>query len=220
MSSGPDRRETPCYFVFSAAIGIPCATSCDGFGEAEEKISLESAWRVGQLIAGRYRLASPLDRDGSGDTWLVDDSLLDRTLMIRRFENMMSNRAAGDLRRIASLASLSHPFLIAIHDVINRPDGSAWVVMGWPDGITLRERLDRNGTLTQAEAIGAAGSLLEALDYLHGREILHGNVRPESIVQSREGRVLLIPDAAGPIRHSRDPRQADMPSVYEAPEVV
>ncbi|WP_160573642.1 serine/threonine-protein kinase [Actinomadura physcomitrii] len=181
---------------------------------------MESAWQVGQLIMGRYRVAAPSDRGGSGDTWLVDDLLLHRTLMIRRLESSVSDRAAGGLRRVASLARLSRPSLITIHDVILGPDDSVWLVMDRPDGITLRERLDRNGTLTHAEAIGTAESLLEALDSLHRFELLHGDVRPENVVQAPEGRALLTLDAATVVRDRHVPGPGDVPTAYAAPEAV
>jgi hypothetical protein len=111
---------------------------------------LESAWHVGQLIAGRYRLTSRLGHAGSRDIWLVHGRWLGRTVMLRRFKNVPLT-GAERYGRIASLARLDHPALIAIRDFSYVSDGAGWVVMGWPGGTTLRERLDGVGTLSRAD---------------------------------------------------------------------
>jgi serine/threonine-protein kinase len=63
--------------------------------------------------------------------------------------------------------------------------------MTFVEGPTLREFLNHHGTLPLADTVRIAGDLLDALDHAHGRGIIHRDVKPENVVLSNQGAVLL-----------------------------
>ncbi|MBM3457235.1 MAG: hypothetical protein FJX77_01695, partial [Armatimonadetes bacterium] len=89
-------------------------------------------------------------------------------------------------REARALASLSHPNIVRIFEkgeLAGRPYFSMELVRG----TTLRDRLRYSGPLSVPELVRLALELCSALEYLHCRDIIHRDVKPENI--------MLLPDA-------------------------
>ncbi|GEM_PF-3002256 len=101
---------------------------------------------------------------------------------------------AGLNRDRQRLTLLGDTSLVRIRDAgvapgVAGPQG--FVVTDALDGETLAARLERDGPLSLPEASAILRSLANALDALHGAQIVHGNVRPESVLLPRTGKALL-----------------------------
>jgi eukaryotic-like serine/threonine-protein kinase len=63
--------------------------------------------------------------------------------------------------------------------------------MSYVEGATLRQHLDSSNQLPVAETLRIAGDLLSALAHAHGQGIIHRDVKPDNVVLSADGAVLL-----------------------------
>src|SRR6184192_1778908 len=95
---------------------------------------------------GRYRIAKKLGEGGMGVVFVATDPELERSVAVKvmRQRREIDDSLAQRLRREAqSLAKLSHPNVVAVHDV-GVDDGDLYIVMQLVDGTTLDKYLDQD----------------------------------------------------------------------------
>ena len=96
-------------------------------------------------------------------------------------------------------------------------DGLELVSMEYVDGQTLLEVLRERGPLELAEAQDIASQFLAGLEAIHAAGFIHRDVKPENIMVTRAGRVVVMD--FGLARHEADPsRSASGTPAYMAPE--
>ncbi|MCL7972481.1 MAG: protein kinase, partial [marine benthic group bacterium] len=111
---------------------------------------------------------------------------------VLRPEAVRRTKAMSRFRREArSLARVSHPNVVSIFRVGDLTGQTPYLVMQYVRGSDLAERLKQAATLPVPEACSLLGSIASALSAVHSHEIVHRDVRPESILCAQDGRVLL-----------------------------
>ncbi|WP_341394154.1 serine/threonine-protein kinase [Arthrobacter sp. G119Y2] len=146
-----------------------------------------------RLISGRYRLNEPIGHGGMATVYRGQDEALGRDIAVKLFR--ASAVAPDDVDRqeteMRLLASLSHPGLVTLFDAgkddAGRDDGEAgepraFLVMELVDGPDLRKRLRDVERLPPAEAAYLGAELAGALAYIHGRGVIHRDVKPANIL--------------------------------------
>lgn len=99
------------------------------------------------------------------------------------------------LREAATLASLDHPGIVRILRQF-AANGTAYFVMPFVEGVAfdrlIEERKVKNKPFTQEELLGITTRMLNALKYLHERDIYHRDIKPANILITQEGVPALI----------------------------
>ena len=85
------------------------------------------------------------------------------------------------LREIRTIATLQHPHILGLIDS-GEVGGTAYYVMPFVDGESLRDRLAREKQLPVADAILIASQVAAALDYAHRHGVIHRDIKPENIL--------------------------------------
>ena len=98
--------------------------------------------------------------------------------------------AARFLRKSKALTALQHPHMLPIYD-FGIEDGLAYLVMPYIRSGTLFDLLNREGTLSLANAARYLEQAAAALHYAHTHGIIHGDVTPSNIMLDADRRVLL-----------------------------
>jgi len=98
--------------------------------------------------------------------------------------------AARFLRKSKALAALQHPHVLPVYD-FGIEDGLAYLVMPYIRSGTLFDLLNREGTLSLANAARYLEQLAAALHYAHMRGITHGDVTPSNILLDADRRALM-----------------------------
>ncbi|MHC4536097.1 MAG: serine/threonine-protein kinase [Planctomycetota bacterium] len=91
-------------------------------------------------------------------------------------------------REARSLAKLSHPRIVSVHDFGHTEEGLYYFIMEFIDGTDLR-RMIQSGKLSPAEALAIVPQVCEALQFAHEEGIVHRDVKPENILLDKKGRV-------------------------------
>lgn len=143
--------------------------------------------REGELIAGRYRIVSPIGNGGMGQVWLAEDTLLRRRVALKEIEfrgtndlDVIAARRARAYREARAAASVKHPGVVEIFDVILK-DKDPWIVMARVEGVSLDELIPK-GTLQERDIARIGLCAAAALDALHRKGVRHRDVKPANIV--------------------------------------
>ncbi len=139
--------------------------------------------RLKAALADRYRIERPLGSGGMATVWLARDLKHQRAVAIKVLRPDLAEVLGPKrfLREIEITAGLSHPHIVPLHDS-GEADGTAFYVMPWVEGESLRERLRREKQLSVEEAVSIAREVASALAYAHARGVIHRDIKPENIL--------------------------------------
>ena len=128
-----------------------------------------------------------------GDVYVAFDERLDREVAVKILPKRLANDpdAVSRFRSEAkTLAALSHPNIITIHDV-GSYDGVQFVVMELLKGSTLRDLL-LSGPLRVPRALEISTAVLDGLVAAHTHQISHRDIKPENIFVTSEGQIKIL----------------------------
>ena len=200
-----------CGNCFSELKGEICP-NCGYINSAD--VQEPYALAVGTVLKGRYLLGKTIGKGGFGITYLSYDILHDKTVAVKEyFPRGIAVRASDNVSvevlasgqvdsfkegqekfsyEAAMLSKVKNcPEIISIFDVFDE-NGTAYFVMEFVNGITLKEYTASNGTITPNQAVYILKKLLPSLDILHKYNIIHRDITPENIMLCLNGDVKLI----------------------------
>lgn len=131
-----------------------------------------------------------------GLVYLADDPLLNRQVAIK-LVNFADDGTKRDvsrewlLRDAKAVANLSHPNIVNVHDVVEEAD-SAFIVMEYIEGDSLSAYLGKLPVPDLAFSIQILRQMAAALDYAHGKGVIHRDVKPGNVILGPGGIAKLV----------------------------
>jgi serine/threonine-protein kinase len=134
-------------------------------------------------LADRYRLERELGAGGMATVYLAYDLRHDRKVAIKVLKPELAAVIGAErfLREVKTLATLQHPHILGLIDS-GEVNGTAYYVMPFVDGESLRDRLRREKQLPIGDALRTATEVAAALDYAHRHGVIHRDIKPENIM--------------------------------------
>ncbi|MDQ3368092.1 MAG: serine/threonine protein kinase, partial [Myxococcota bacterium] len=170
------------------------------------------------VTLGRYHLLEKVGAGGMGVVWGAWDPELDRRVAIKLVK--AERRAARDriLLEGQALAKLSHPNVVAVHDVGVIGD-QVYIVMEWVRGKDLRAYCQQPHTVRELLSIYRAAA--DGLSAAHRAGLVHRDFKPDNAILGDDGRVRVLDFglARGEVHAepASDPGVAELRSPAERP---
>jgi tRNA A-37 threonylcarbamoyl transferase component Bud32 len=175
---------------------------------------------------GRYEVVRELGRGAMGTVFLARDTALERLVALKTFRDDPSASGIEDsiasrrrmLREAQRAGTLSHPNIVTIFDIVEgEEEGSAYIVMEYVEGRGLDDRLKSSVPLPLEETTALVSQIASALDHLHGRGIVHRDVKPANVLVARDGNVKITDFG---VARSEDPSQTLDSEIYGTPQYM
>ena len=144
-----------------------------------------------RVLANRYELGDEIGRGGMARVHIATDRLLERTVAVKVLSALdaRDDTAVERFRREAqAVARLNHPNIVAVYDW-GEDDDTAFIVMEYVNGQTLREVLYDRGRLTALEAASVGAEIADALAFAHRNGVVHRDVKPGNVLITPDGEV-------------------------------
>ena len=144
----------------------------------------------GEFRVQGYDIDALVSAGATGEVWLARRHGSGEPVALKRLRPR-DQAARDEVRRLVSLVDiLGHPHLLRIQDSL--PFGDELVlVLDHADGGSLDQLLNGRGALDPGEVVTAVAPVAEALAAAHERGLVHGDVTPEHILFTADGRPLL-----------------------------
>src|SRR5512143_604535 len=142
---------------------------------------------------GPYEIVGLLGAGGMGEVYRARDTRLGRLVAIKILPDAVSHnpdRVARFETEARSLAALSHPNILAIHD-FGQSDGRLYTVTELLEGESLQDRLF-GGPLAWRKAAELTASIADGLASAHATGIVHRDLKPANISILSDGRVKIL----------------------------
>ncbi|WP_150251479.1 serine/threonine-protein kinase [Nocardiopsis deserti] len=150
-----------------------------------------------RTLRGRYQLLAEIGRGGMGRVWRAHDTELNRTVAVKEIllgpglDDHERDRMAARARREAQATAMGgHPNIVTVHDIV-QDDGRPWIVMEFLSGRSLHALVRQEGPRGARVTAQWGLALLSALTTAHGQGITHRDVKPENVMVTDTGRVVL-----------------------------
>jgi serine/threonine-protein kinase len=139
--------------------------------------------RLTTALSDRYRIERELGAGGMATVYLAEDLKHGRKVAIKVLRPELAAVIGADrfVREIRTIAALQHPHILGLIDS-GGVNGTAYYVMPFVEGESLRDRLSREKQLPVRDAIRLAGEVAAALDYAHRHGVIHRDIKPENIL--------------------------------------
>ncbi|MFC1604445.1 protein kinase [Planctomycetota bacterium] len=143
---------------------------------------------------GSFEIGEMIGRGGMGVVYLARDTKLDRSVAIKSMPAELQANSTAQMRfkrEAKLLASLNHPNIAVIHDIIEQDAGSGYLVLEYIPGQTLTERIAHK-PLKLDDALSIGGQIAEALLGAYENGVTHRDLKPSNIKITPEGRVKVL----------------------------
>ncbi|MEM9461258.1 MAG: serine/threonine-protein kinase [Myxococcota bacterium] len=180
---------------------VPTPAEAKGSGSQDTETQQRIAARVRERLfsggwepqrIGRYLVLEPIGRGGMGNVYAAYDDLLDRKIavkVLRDEEFPGEDDRYRFLREAQALARLSHPNVVAVHEV-GHSDDELFIAMEFVRGQSLAQWLKTSPPwLHVLEAFVQAGRGLAAA---HQAELVHRDIKPSNIVRGDDGAIKVL----------------------------
>jgi serine/threonine protein kinase len=146
---------------------------------------------IGTEIANRYQIIAELGSGGFGIVYRALDKQLGRDVAIKTTTGLRSFVAGRVRDEAKTVASLNHPRIVAIHDLVELRADELLIVMECLEGQSLDTYLGGH-RLSAREAVTIGAQILDALQHAHAKKIVHSDLKPGNLFVLQDRSIKLL----------------------------
>ncbi len=148
---------------------------------------------IGKKIS-HYQIVEKLGEGGMGVVYKARDTRLDRFVALKFLQTVLPATTQDTVRffhEAKAASSVDHPNICTVYDFDETPEGQTFIVMGYYEGKTLKERLEE-GTIPPAEAVAIALAVADGLAAAHHKGIVHRDIKSSNVLLTADGQVKIM----------------------------
>ena len=146
--------------------------------------------RVGQQL-GNYRLLRELGRGAFAEVYLAEHLYLERLAAIKVLYVRMDHETQEQFQREArTIAHLQHPHIVQVLE-FGIDEQTPYLVMEYTPGGTLRSQHPKGTRLPVEQIVTYVKQIASALDYAHQQRVIHRDVKPDNVLVTAAGKIVL-----------------------------
>jgi serine/threonine protein kinase len=166
---------------------------------------------IGYTIVGRFEIIKVIAQGGFGIAYRAYDKNFHREVCIKELFLPKSQRLAdysvqtaaingydgsyfinNFLSEARKVANIRNENIVEVRDVFEA-NGTAYIVMEYINGISLSEKVNKDGPLNQNQAVTFFKTLCDAVSKLHSISLIHRDIKPDNIlIEEKTNRLVLI----------------------------
>ncbi|MCB2305748.1 Stk1 family PASTA domain-containing Ser/Thr kinase [Clostridium estertheticum] len=149
---------------------------------------------IGTFLLNRYELLENIGEGGMGTVYKAKCHVLNRFVAVKILKSELSNDeefVSRFKREATSIAKLSHPNIVNVHDVCSENNVN-FIVMEYVDGKTLKQIIKENGRLTSKKTLDIVFQIAKALQCAHTSGIIHRDIKPDNIMITKDEMVKVM----------------------------
>ncbi len=146
------------------------------------------------VLQDRYRIERQIGQGGMGAVYIATDERFGSTVAIKETLFLDEKFRKAFEREARLLNSLRHSALPRVSDHFVDGNGQ-FLVMEYIDGEDLSEMMEHEGkAFALADVLNWTDQLLDALDFLHTREmpVIHRDIKPQNLKLTKRGEIILL----------------------------
>ncbi|MGH7498554.1 MAG: serine/threonine-protein kinase [Gemmatimonadales bacterium] len=138
---------------------------------------------LAEALSDRYTVERQFAQGGMATVYLAHDVREKLAVAIKVMDPRLATVLGPERfrREIGIAGSMAHPLIVPLYDSGNVGD-VLYYIMPYVEGESLYQRLERERRLPLEDALQVTHDVASALEYAHGRGVLHRDVKPENIL--------------------------------------
>ena len=159
--------------------------------------NVKSILTKGQIIDDKYSVSFFMKKGSYAETYRVQNEAKE-TKFLKLFDFSKLHRTqfteSGDVLEIEMLKQIKHSNLIKYSDsenIVIDNQKSAYVVLDFVSGETLADKMKRENSLNLYEAKSIILSVLNGLNYLHNKQVIHNDITNQNVMLDLSGKVTI-----------------------------
>ena len=139
---------------------------------------------LGQLVLGTYELVDVLGQGGMSVVFKARHKMTDQEVALKILPPELAAQSqvkSRFLEEAKALAALDHPNIVHLYN-FGQENGSFVLAMQYVQGKTWERIIIENKRLEWKASVRIAVDVLKALEYAHGRGIVHRDMKPSNVL--------------------------------------
>lgn len=150
-------------------------------GDTRSRAEADTELADGGIAIGPYRLAQRIGEGGMGVVYRARDVRTSAAVAVKILKDKSPDLVRRFLREARIVASLEHPNIVAVHDVLEREGEPPAIVMELLEGDSLANRLARSSRLSTEEVAPIVIAIAQAIHAAHERGVIHRDLKPDNV---------------------------------------
>src|SRR5713101_5298809 len=177
-----------------ATLVDPSPTPAAGKPRLSNIFPKQNQLQPGDVLGGRFEILDVLGEGGMGTVYKALDREVDHLVALKLIRPEMAAHPAILARfkqELLTARQVTHRNVVRIHD-LSEVDGLKFITMEYVEGCDLRKLLLDKGKLPPEQAVEIVRQVCLALEAAHSVGVIHRDLKPQNVMQDKQGRILVM----------------------------